>query len=119
MIDLQAEFLALEKEVMPAIFQVLASGNYIQGQAVRDFESDLAQYLNVKHVISCGNGTDALQIALMALGVKAGDEVIIPAFSYIAVAEVVCLLGATSCAYKTCPTYSKTTKTAPSKVTKA
>ncbi len=95
MIDLQAEFLAIEKEVLPAMTKVLASGNYIQGQAVRDFETDLAKYLNVKHVIPCGNGTDALQIALMALGVSVGDEVIIPAFSYIAVAEVVCLLGAT------------------------
>lgn len=95
MIDLQAEFLSIEREVLPAMTQILANGNYIQGQTVRDFENDLAKYLNVKHVISCGNGTDALQIALMALNVSAGDEVIIPAFSYIAVAEVVCLLGAT------------------------
>lgn len=95
MIDLQAEYLENEKDILPAITAVLKSGNYIQGQIVRDFEQDLANYLGVKHVISCANGTDALQIALMTIGVGAGDEVIIPAFSYIAVAEVVCLLGAT------------------------
>lgn len=95
MIDLQAEYLEIEKEVLPAITTVLKSGAYIQGEIVRDFENDLAEFLDVKHVISCGNGTDALQIALMALAINAGDEVIIPAFSYIAVAEVVCLLGAT------------------------
>jgi dTDP-4-amino-4,6-dideoxygalactose transaminase len=95
MIDLQAEYLQIEKEVLPAITTVLKSGTYIQGKIVSDFENDLAEFLNVKHVISCGNGTDALQIALMALGVNGGDEVIIPAFSYIAVAEVICLLGAT------------------------
>ncbi|WP_017258025.1 DegT/DnrJ/EryC1/StrS family aminotransferase [Pedobacter arcticus] len=95
MIDLEAEYVLLAEEVLPVITKVLKSGSYIQGKIVRDFEQDLAQYLNVKHVISCGNGTDALQISLMALGIQAGDEVIIPAFSYIAVAEVVCLLGAT------------------------
>ncbi|HEX7367229.1 MAG TPA: DegT/DnrJ/EryC1/StrS family aminotransferase [Pelobium sp.] len=95
MIDLPAEYLQIEKELLPAITAVLKSGSYIQGNIVKTFENQLAAYLNVKHVISCGNGTDALQIALMALGIKAGDEVILPAFSYIAVAEVVCLLGAT------------------------
>ncbi len=95
MIDLEAEYLLLEEDVMPEITKVLKSGAYVQGKIVRDFENDLANYLQVKHVISCGNGTDALQIALMASNIKAGDEVIIPAFSYVAVAEVVCLLGAT------------------------
>lgn len=94
MIDLEAEYALLAEEVLPVITEVLKSGAYVQGKIVRDFEDDLARYLHVKHVVSCGNGTDALQIALMALGIKAGDEVIIPAFSYIAVAEVVCLLGA-------------------------
>ncbi|HET8829042.1 MAG TPA: DegT/DnrJ/EryC1/StrS family aminotransferase [Pelobium sp.] len=94
MIDLKAEFLEIEEEVMPVITTVLKSGAYIQGKVVQSFEADLAKYLNIKHVISCGNGTDALQIALMAIDLQAGDEVIIPAFSYIAVAEVVCLLGA-------------------------
>jgi dTDP-4-amino-4,6-dideoxygalactose transaminase len=95
MIDLEAEYQLHQEAFEQATQQVFKSGNYIQGPAVKSFEQNLAQYLNVKHVISCGNGTDALQIALMALGIKPGDEVIIPAFSYIAVAEVVCLLGAT------------------------
>ena len=95
MIDLKAEYLLHRKDFEEATQQVFKSGNYIQGPAVKSFEQNLAQYLQVKHVISCGNGTDALQIALMALDIKQGDEVIIPAFSYIAVAEVVCLLGAT------------------------
>lgn len=95
MIDLSAAYLELEEELLPAISNVLKSGAYIQGEVVREFERELARYLNVKHVISCGNGTDALQIALMALHIKTGDEVIVPSFSYIAAAEVVCLLGAT------------------------
>jgi dTDP-4-amino-4,6-dideoxygalactose transaminase len=95
MIDLEAEYMLHEKEFEQATHQVFKSGNYIQGPDVKSFEKNLAQYLHIKHVISCGNGTDALQIALMALDIKQGDEVIIPAFSYIAVAEVVCLLGAT------------------------
>ncbi|WP_442794201.1 DegT/DnrJ/EryC1/StrS family aminotransferase [Pelobium manganitolerans] len=94
MMNLPDEYLALEKDILPALSAVLKSGVYIQGEPVRLFEQELANFLNVKHVISCGNGTDALQIALMALDIKAGDEVIVPAFSYVAVAEVVCLLGA-------------------------
>ena len=95
MIDLAAEYQLLQPTLQPKINQVLKNGNYIQGPEVKIFENELANYLNIKHVISCGNGTDALQIALMAIGIKKEDEVIIPAFSYIAVAEVVCLLGAT------------------------
>ncbi|OAQ38991.1 DegT/DnrJ/EryC1/StrS aminotransferase [Pedobacter psychrophilus] len=95
MIDLAAEYKLLQPILLPKINQVLENGNYIQGLEVKLFEKELANYLGIKHVISCGNGTDALQIALMAIDIKAGDEVIIPAFSYIAVAEVVCLLGAT------------------------
>lgn len=94
MIDLEAEFQEIENELSPIINQVLRSGNYIQGPQVKIFERRLAQYLKVKHVISCGNGTDALQIALMSIGIQPDDEVIIPAFSYIAVIEVICLLGA-------------------------
>jgi UDP-2-acetamido-2-deoxy-ribo-hexuluronate aminotransferase len=92
MIDLAAEYKLLQPTLHPKINQVLQNGNYIQGPEVKVFEKELADYLSIKHVISCGNGTDALQIALMAIDIKVGDEVIIP--SYIAVAEVVCLLGA-------------------------
>lgn len=95
MIDLAAEYQLLKPTLQSKINQVLESGNYIQGAEVKIFEKELANYLEIKHVISCGNGTDALQIALMAINIKVGDEVIIPAFSYIAVAEIVCLLGAT------------------------
>ena len=94
MIDLAAEYQLLKDELDPAIQQVLEKGNYIQGEEVKIFEKQLASYLQVKHVISCANGTDALQIALMALGITSGDEVIIPAFAYISVIEVICLLGA-------------------------
>ncbi|TKC01099.1 DegT/DnrJ/EryC1/StrS family aminotransferase [Pedobacter cryophilus] len=95
MIDLKAEYQLLKPILEEEIIQVLEKASYIKGEEVALFENNLAQYLKVKHVISCGNGTDALQIALMALGIGIGDEVIIPAFSYIAVIEVVCLLGAT------------------------
>ncbi len=71
------------------------STNYIKGHEVKIFEENLANYLNVAHVISCGNGTDALQIAFMALELKPGDEVIIPAFTYVATAEAIALLGLT------------------------
>lgn len=94
MIDLQGEYQKIQAELSPKITKVLSEGNYIQGQEVKIFEQELAQYLNVTHVISCGNGTDALQIALMSLDIKPDDEIIIPAFSYIAVIEVICLLGA-------------------------
>ena len=94
MIDLAAEYQLLKDKLDPAIQQVLEKGNYIQGEEVKIFEQQLASYLQVKHVISCANGTDALQIALMALGITSGDEVIIPAFAYISVIEVICLLGA-------------------------
>lgn len=94
MIDLQAEYQQFQPQLEEKIIEVLAEGNYIRGKEVQEFENQLAQYLKVKYVISCGNGTDALQIALMALGIGKGDEVIIPAFSYVAVIEVICLLGA-------------------------
>jgi UDP-2-acetamido-2-deoxy-ribo-hexuluronate aminotransferase len=94
MIDLAAEYQLLKKDLDYAIQQVLEKGNYIQGEEVKIFEKELGVYLKVKHVISCANGTDALQIALQALNIGNGDEVIIPAFSYISVIEVICLLGA-------------------------
>ena len=94
MIDLAAEYQLLKVDLDPAIQMVLQKGNYIQGEEVKIFEKQLASYLQVKHVISCANGTDALQIALMSLGITSNDEVIIPAFTYISVIEVICLLGA-------------------------
>lgn len=94
MIELSSEYLERKEEINLAIQEVLNSGEFVRGKAIQQFEKSLANFLNINHVISCANGTDALQIALMAIDIKAGDEVIIPAFSYAAVAEVVCLLGA-------------------------
>ena len=73
----------------------IASTSFINGPAVKEFQLNLEQYLGVKHVIPCANGTDSLQIAMMALGLKPGDEVICPAFTYVATAEVIGLLGLT------------------------
>lgn len=94
MMNLPAEYLCLKAEYDAAIEKVLLKGDFIKGEAVSSFEKNLGNYLNIKNVIGCGNGTDALQIALMAIGIGLGDEVIIPAFGYISVIEVVCLLGA-------------------------
>lgn len=92
MVDLKQQYLAIKEEVDAAIQDVLNSTAFINGKAVQDFASELAQYLGVKHVIPCANGTDALQIALMGLGLEPGDEVITPSFTYIATTEVVALL---------------------------
>lgn len=92
MVDLVSQYRRLQKEIDTAMETVIGSGRYINGPAVRDFENALAEFLNVKHVVGCANGTDALQIALMALELKPGDEVIIPAFTYVATAEVIALL---------------------------
>ena len=93
MVDLQKQYQLLKKEIDSATQIAIESGLYINGPQVKSFERNLEAYLNVPHVISCGNGTDALQIALMALELKPGDEVIVPAFTYAAAVEVICLLG--------------------------
>ena len=93
MVDTKNQYLAIKKEVDAAIQEVLDSAAYINGKAVKDFTQNLSTYLGVDHVIPCANGTDALQIAMMALDLKAGDEIITPSFTYIATTEVVALLG--------------------------
>ena len=93
--NLKTQYLSLKKEIQEAIDDVLNAGDFINGEKVKRFESNLAKYLDVKHVIACGNGTDALQIALMALNLKKGDEVIVPAFTYAATVEVISLLQLT------------------------
>lgn len=92
MVDLKQQYNQIEKEVKLAIDEVLQSAGFINGKAVQDFTISLSQYLSVKHVIPCANGTDALQIALMALDLQPGDEVITPSFTFIATTEVVALL---------------------------
>ena len=95
MVDLKGQYLNIKSEIDSAIASVLESCSFINGPQVRDFSQHLADYLGVKHVIPCANGTDALQIALMALDLKPGDEVIVPAFTYVATAEVIGLLKLT------------------------
>ena len=93
MVDLSRQLQPIKVEVDAAIQAVLEASSFIQGEPVREFEKNLAEWVGAKHVISCANGTDALQLALMALGLKPGDEVIIPTFTYVATAEVIALLG--------------------------
>ena len=93
MVDTKNQYLAIKAEVDGAIQEVLDSAAYINGKAVKDFAQNLSTYLGVDHVIPCANGTDALQIAMMALDLQPGDEVITPSFTYIATTEVVALLG--------------------------
>ncbi len=93
MVDLKGQYAKIKTEVDAAVLEVLESSAFINGPSVKAFQESLEQYLGVKHVIPCGNGTDALQIAMMALGLKPGDEVITSNFTFIATAEVIALLG--------------------------
>lgn len=93
MVDTGNQYLKIKKEIDDAVIKVMESSQFIGGKAVNEFATDLASYNGSKHVITCANGTDALQIAMMALGIKAGDEVITPSFTYIATVEVAALLG--------------------------
>lgn len=92
MVDLKRQYTKIKSQVDAAIGEVLDSSAFINGGAVQQFGSELQSYLGVKHVIPCANGTDALQIAMMALGLEPGDEVITPSFTFIATAEVIALL---------------------------
>ncbi|MCC5916798.1 MAG: DegT/DnrJ/EryC1/StrS family aminotransferase [Cryomorphaceae bacterium] len=93
MVDLLAQYNHIQKEVDRAVIDVIRSSKYINGPQVKSFTQNLSQYLEGAEVVPCGNGTDALQIALMALGLKPGDEVITATFTYVATAEVIALLG--------------------------
>jgi dTDP-4-amino-4,6-dideoxygalactose transaminase len=93
MVDLKAQYEKIGPEIDCAMKSVLESTAFIKGPDVRLFEEELAQYMGVKHVISCANGTDALHLAMMVLGLKPGDEVITTNFTFIATVEVVALLG--------------------------
>lgn len=95
MVDLRSQYLRIKKEVDGAIQQVISSTAFIQGKEVGDFAAALSKYLSSPNVIPCANGTDALQIAMMALEFKAGDEIILPVHTYVATAEVIGLLGLT------------------------
>ena len=96
MVDLQSQYQKIKGDVDAAILNVLDSAAFVNGPEVKQFETELQEYLNVKHVIPCGNGTDALQIALMALGLEPGDEVITADFTFAATVEVIDLLKLSS-----------------------
>tara|TARA_Y100001968_G_scaffold329272_1_gene378249 strand:- start:2512 stop:3651 length:1140 start_codon:yes stop_codon:yes gene_type:complete len=93
MVDLSEQYKAIKSSVDKAIMDVVSSAQFINGPDVKSFQQELATYLGVKHVITCANGTDALQISMMGLGLKPGDEVITPSYTYIATTEVIGLLG--------------------------
>ncbi len=92
MVDLKKQYQKIKPEIDKAILDVVESSQFINGPEVKGFQQDLEKYLNVKHVIPCANGTDALQISMMALGLQPGDEVITPSYTYIATTEVIGLL---------------------------
>ena len=95
MVDLKSQYEKIKEEIDTAVINVVSSTAYINGPEVKAFQEELEAYLGVKHVIPCANGTDALQVAMMALGLKPGDEVITTSFTFIATAEVIALLGLT------------------------
>ncbi len=92
--DLSRQFSEIKKEIEIAVNEVLCSGQYIEGPAVKELEMKMREYLGVRHVITCGNGTDALRIALQASGVGQDDEVIVTSFSFFATAEAISQIGA-------------------------
>lgn len=93
MVDLKGQYQKIKEEIDSKIIEVVESTAFIKGPEVKLFEEELATYLGVKHVIGCANGTDALQLAMMALGLQPGDEVITADFTYVATAEIIALLG--------------------------
>ena len=95
MVDTKTQYHKIKAEVDKAVIDVMESTAFINGKIVQDFSANLSAYLGIKHTISCANGTDALQIAMMALGLQPGDEVITPSFTYIATTEVIALLKLT------------------------
>lgn len=93
MVDVKNQYLRIKEEIDQGIQSVIDSASFINGGAVKEFKKNFENYLNAELVIPCANGTDALQITMMAMGLKPGDEVIVPAFTYVATAEVIALLG--------------------------
>ena len=93
MVDLMGQYSKIKHEIDANIISTIESGKIIKGPVFKEFTKNLANYLNVRNVIPCANGTDALQIAFMALGLKPGDEIICPSWTYIATAEAAAILG--------------------------
>jgi dTDP-4-amino-4,6-dideoxygalactose transaminase len=103
MVDVIGQYQHIKEEIDREVLDCVASAKYINGPKVKEFQANLEEYLGAKYVIPCANGTDALQIALMALGLKPGDEVLVPAFTYVATAEVIALLGLSPIMVDVCP----------------
>jgi UDP-2-acetamido-2-deoxy-ribo-hexuluronate aminotransferase len=95
MVDLRGQYLEIKPEIDKSIQEVVDSCAFINGPAVKTFQEDLEKYLDIRHVIPCANGTDALQVSMMALGLRPGDEIITVSFTFIATVEVIALLGLT------------------------
>lgn len=93
MVDLYSQYLSMRKEIDSAIMGVVASSDFIKGTEVALLEEELAEYIGVVHCITCGNGTDALILSLMAMDLMPGDEVIVPSFAFASIVEAVLLLG--------------------------
>ena len=92
MVDLKGQYVNIQQEVDEAVLSAIREAQFINGPQVGSFANELSEYLDGAHVIPCANGTDALQIAMMALDLEPGDEVIVPSFTYVATAEVIGLL---------------------------
>ena len=95
MVDLKGQYATIKDQVNTSIQEVIDTTSFINGPKVKEFQNNLEEYLGVKHVIPCANGTDALQIAMMGLGLQPGDEVITADFTFAATVEVIALLGLT------------------------
>jgi UDP-2-acetamido-2-deoxy-ribo-hexuluronate aminotransferase len=95
MVDLKSQYEKIQSEIDSAVLDVIRSTQYINGPEVKHFQKDLEDYLGIRHVIPCANGTDALQVAMMALDLRPGDEVITTSFTFVATVEVIALLGLT------------------------
>ena len=93
MVDLMGQYSKIKNEIDANIISSIESGRFVNGPIVNQFSKNLSDYLNIRNVIPCANGTDALQIAFMALGLDAGDEIICPSWTYIATAEAAAILG--------------------------
>ena len=93
MVDLMGQYSKIKSEIDKNIISSIESGRFVNGPIVKQFSENLSSYLNVRNVIPCANGTDALQIAFMALDLKQGDEIICPSWTYIATAEAAAVLG--------------------------
>ena len=93
MVDLMGQYLKIKSKIDRNIISSIESGRFVNGPIVKEFSENLSRYLNINNVIPCANGTDALQIAFMALDLKPGDEVICPSWTYIATAEAAAILG--------------------------